>query len=372
MVPDVQAASNLAAAARLLPLVALLMLALLLAPTAQAEGVENGSQTGAETAEAPGAPEQQPPAPESEPAPAPTEEVAPVEPVPPAEQAAPAEQVPPAEEVAPAEVKEETTPPVEETPPPVIEVTVPVVQEVLETVTPVIETVTTQAGGENTEAPKPPPAELEAPVKAPVVESSEGSPAHNGGESPAASGAHALSSATSEPEQLTTGAPLVVTGSVEPISPVIESAQAAAAATARRAAARRTHETICELSSVGAAVPSGCAAETPAGALTATGPLAAIVASVSAAASVAGSHVVGDDQAAREVSEYHPFIPPPVPGQGGGAEGSAAAGGGGASSVAGTHEPFVYLSVPHVLSRVRLRQRSWRTSFFVLIPERPG
>jgi hypothetical protein len=67
----------------------------------------------------------------------------------------------------------------------------------------------------------------------------------------------------------------------------------------------------------------------------------------------------------------HPS-PPPGPGSGGAGGGSAAGGGSGSASSA----PFTLVgtllqAAPRAMRRLLLAQQSWRTSFLVLIPERP-
>ena len=65
---------------------------------------------------------------------------------------------------------------------------------------------------------------------------------------------------------------------------------------------------------------------------------------------------------------------PSVPGSGsgGGGGGSAAGGGSGsASSASSTLVDVLLQAAPRAMRRLRLAQPSWRTSFFVLIPERP-
>jgi hypothetical protein len=68
----------------------------------------------------------------------------------------------------------------------------------------------------------------------------------------------------------------------------------------------------------------------------------------------------------------HPSPPTPGPGSGGAGSGSAAGGGSGSASSA----PFTLVgallqAAPRAMRRLLLAQQSWRTSFLVLIPERP-
>jgi outer membrane biosynthesis protein TonB len=68
--------------------------------------------------------------------------------------------------------------------------------------------------------------------------------------------------------------------------------------------------------------------------------------------------------------ENHPSAP--GSGSGGGGGGSAAgSGSGSASSASSTLVDVLLQAAPRAMRRLRLAQPSWRTSFFVLIPERP-
>jgi hypothetical protein len=70
--------------------------------------------------------------------------------------------------------------------------------------------------------------------------------------------------------------------------------------------------------------------------------------------------------------ENHPSSPAPGPAPGGAGGGAAAGGGSGsASSAAFTLVGALFHAAPRAIRRFRLAQPSWRTSFFVLIPERP-
>ncbi len=65
---------------------------------------------------------------------------------------------------------------------------------------------------------------------------------------------------------------------------------------------------------------------------------------------------------------------PSVPGSGSGGGGGGSASGGGsgsASSASSTLVDVLLQAAPRAMRRLRLAQPSWRTSFFVLIPERP-
>jgi hypothetical protein len=70
--------------------------------------------------------------------------------------------------------------------------------------------------------------------------------------------------------------------------------------------------------------------------------------------------------------ENHPSAPTPGPAPGGAGGGSAAGGGSGsASSASFTLVGSLLHAAPRATRRFRLAQQSWRTSFFVLVAERP-
>jgi hypothetical protein len=72
------------------------------------------------------------------------------------------------------------------------------------------------------------------------------------------------------------------------------------------------------------------------------------------------------------VGGSHPVMPAPAPAPSGAVGGSA--GGGSGVSPAGffTLAGLLLLAAPRALRRLRLSCQTWRTAFFVLIPERPG
>jgi hypothetical protein len=67
-----------------------------------------------------------------------------------------------------------------------------------------------------------------------------------------------------------------------------------------------------------------------------------------------------------------PTSPTPGPAPAGAAGGAAVGGSGIAPTAFLTLAGLLLLAAPHALRRLRLSSRPWRTSFFVLIPERPG
>jgi hypothetical protein len=126
----------------------------------------------------------------------------------------------------------------------------------------------------------------------------------------------------------------------------------------------------CELAAFGASIAAGDVhGLLVISAVTAvsTAPLATVEASP--AATTAGGSADGDGGSV----VGHPFSPTPGPGSGGAGSGSAAAGGGSGSA---SSAPFTLVgallqAAPRAMRRLLLAQQSWRTSFLVLIPERP-
>jgi hypothetical protein len=126
----------------------------------------------------------------------------------------------------------------------------------------------------------------------------------------------------------------------------------------------------CELAAFGASIATGDVhGLLVISAVTAvsTAPLATVEASP--AATTAGGSADGDGGSV----VGHPFSPTPGPGSGGAGSGSAAAGGGSGSA---SSAPFTLVgallqAAPRAMRRLLLAQQSWRTSFLVLIPERP-
>jgi hypothetical protein len=68
----------------------------------------------------------------------------------------------------------------------------------------------------------------------------------------------------------------------------------------------------------------------------------------------------------------HTGSPSPGPAPGGASGGSSGAGSGGGASLSLTLGCLLLLAAPRALRRLRLACEPWLTSFFVLIPERPG
>lgn len=143
------------------------------------------------------------------------------------------------------------------------------------------------------------------------------------------------------------------------------------AAQQRNLIARRAEQRRCELSALGAPGADHC-----------EGGWMAMVAAqrypVSAAASAVavslGAAATGGGDDGDSAGGGRPLTPSPGPAPGGAGGGVAAGGGSGSGGLIGflTLAGLLLLAAPHVLRRLRLSGRPYRTAFFVLIPERPG
>jgi hypothetical protein len=331
--------------------VSLVFAALLLAADAQAYGTSapNGAAEEAPPAAEESAPvvEQAPPAAEES---APVVEQAP----PAAEETPPAtEETPPATEETPP-ATEEAAPAAEETPP-AAEESAPVVEQappVAEETRPVVE---------------------EGNVKQPTGEVAS----EAGSEGPATQETGGGSQAPIVGSRLTPedAAGEVAPGEMAPgeVAPGVSAAATTSTAPAgiSEIAARRTGEVSCEVDATGApfaADRDGDWLDISAASSISTAPFATAVASPTAmtAGAPAGSDDVGS------ATENHPSAPTPGPGPGGAGGGSAAgSGSGSASSTSFTLVGLLLQAAPRAMWRLRLAQLSWRTSFFVLIPEQP-
>jgi hypothetical protein len=137
-------------------------------------------------------------------------------------------------------------------------------------------------------------------------------------------------------------------------------------ASPRPSSARRAEQAGCDPAAIVAGDADGWLYLAIATSTSTTG-LAAVEASRAASAAAAPA----DRLDGGSVAENHPSAPTPGPGPGGGG-GSAAGGGSGSASSASFALVGVLLqAAPRAIRRFRLAQPSWRTSFFVLIPERP-
>jgi hypothetical protein len=354
--------------------------------------------------QAPSAAEEAPPAVEQV---APVVEQAPpaVEQVPPVvEQAPPAvEQVPPVVEQAPSAVEQvppvveqvlsaaEEAPPAVEQAPPVVEQVPPVVEEapsVVEQVPPVVE----QAPPVAKEAPsvveQAPPVAKEAPsvveeapsvVEKKSVEQTAGQVAaeagsestHGPGEDSqvpvGASGlTHKDAMGEVAPEISIAVTTSVVPAAVSEISTSPLRGQSPLALRPQTISARGAGETSC----LGASIAGGYAGgwlEISVASSVPNIPFTTAESSPTAIAAGAPAGSLGDGSTV----ENHPSAPGSGFG-GGGAGGSAAGGGSGsASSASSTLVDVLLQAAPRAMRRLRLAQPSLRTSFFILIPERP-
>lgn len=134
---------------------------------------------------------------------------------------------------------------------------------------------------------------------------------------------------------------------------------------------RRAGEVSCERAAIGAPITAdrvGGWLNISAAWAVSTAPFAAAVASPAA---IAAGAPAGSDGGGSVVENHSP-APVPGPGPGGAGGGSAAgSGSGSASSTAFTLVGLLVQAAPRAMRRLRLAQLSWRTSFFVLIPEQP-
>ncbi len=355
--------------------VSLVFAALLFAAGAQAQGtsapegatetpVGEGATTPPATEEHPSTTEQAPPAAEATPLPAqapPAAEQAPppVEPAPPPPAEAtppPVEQAPPPAEQAPPAA--EPPPPAEQAPPPAEPQPPPPVEQAPPTqAPPVVEAPPTKQAPPAVEEAPPPEKKAAAQTGGEVVATEAGS------------GGHATQG-TGEGSQAGEVAP---EGSATPsaISPPPVRDQSSLTWWPQTISAGRAGQTSCELAAIEASTTAGYAggwldisAASPVSAI----PLA--TAGSSPAAITTGAPAGSQD--GRSAVEDHPSAPTPGPGPGGAGSGSAAgSGSGSASSASFTLVGVLFQATPSAMRRLRLAQPSWRTSFFVLIPERP-
>jgi hypothetical protein len=316
--------------------------------------------------------------------------------VPPVEQSPPVVEPPPTTETTAtteqtATATESPPPVAEATPPPVAEVTPPPVAEatpppVVEATPPPIEKAPPAA-----EAPVlPPPVEQPRPVAeepgsvvdkktaeqtAGDVSAEAGSNAMQGpGEGSQAPADVSGSTHKDAVGEVAPGAPGTVTAPAAPavlseISMPLAQDQPSFVFPAPSTSAHAAGQTDCELVALGASIAAGEARGLLGSSVYASAsivPLATVEAS-SAATAPGGS---GDGDGGSAVD--HPSSPTPGPGSGGAGSGSAAGGGSGSASTA----PFTLVgallqAAPRAMRRLLLAQQSWRTSFLVLIPERP-
>jgi hypothetical protein len=374
--------------------VSLALAALLFAVDAQAQGTnapdgaaetpigEMATKSGA-SPEAPSVMEEAPPA--TEQAPPATEEAPPV-----AQEAPPAvEEAPPVAQEAPPAVEE--APPVAQEAPPAVEEAPPVVEQVpaaAEEAPPAVEQappVVVQVPPVAQEAPpvveQVPPVVEEAPpvTEKKTVEQTAGEVAAGAGsEATQGSGENSQTpvgaSALTHKDATGEVAPeisMAVTTSVAPVtaseismSPV--QPQPSLTLRPQTISARSAGQMSCAGASITAGYTGGWLDISVASSLSNV-PFTTADPSLAAVATGAPVGSLGDGS----TIENHPSAP--GSGYGGAGGGSAAAGGSGsASSASSTLVDLLLQAAPRAMRRLRLAQPSWRTSFFVLIPERPG
>ncbi len=397
--------------------VALVFAALLVAPDAQAHGT-NAPKRAAETSigegtAGGGAPTEQAPSPAEEDTP-PAEEPTPPteEPTSPAAQGQPPaeEAIPPAEEVTPP--AEQAQPPAEQTPPPAEEPIPPAEQAQppaeepappteeptppAEQAQPPAEEATPPAEQAQTAAePTPPPAEEPTPpqtlpttkevppavedgnVKEVVAEAgSDGAASEDTGGNSQVSAVASRPSAEDTAGEVAAGGSTSLTTSAAPgvlpeslTSPA--QSQSSLALGPREISVRRAGQATCELAGIGGGITVGRAGDWLE-ISTASSDLPSPFAIAGASRTATTSGAPDGSQDGGSAVENHPSAPFPGPGPGG-AGGAAAAGGspGSALSPSFTLAGVLLQAEPRAMRRLRLSQQSWRTSFFVLIPERP-
>jgi hypothetical protein len=307
----------------------------------------------------------------AEAAPPATEQPA-VESAPPTTESAPPpdEQAPPvAEPVPPAT---EPTPPPAEQAPPVVETTTPTPEEappVAETRPPTTEHV--PPVDESTPPTEKKTAEQVPGGVAAGEADSEGSGQRTGGSSQASAGASGPSHNDDAAAETALGAPTASTAPdvLSEISTAQE--QPSFASVSRTVSVRRADQAGCEPAVIGASIAAsevGGWLDLEAAASVSSTNFAA--GDTSRTAITAGAP--GASRSGGSAAENHPSAPTPGPGPGGAGGGSAAAGASGsASSASFTLVGILLQAAPRAIRRFRLAQPSWRTSFFVLIPERP-
>jgi hypothetical protein len=357
-------------------LVLLAFAALVFAPVAQASGTDT-SDTATEAAEqAPSTAEE--PTPVAEQAPPAVAEAAP-----PATETAPSayEQTPPAAEAAPP--KAEAAPPATEQPPPIAEPAPPAAEPtppIADPAPPVAEPTPPVVEPAPPVAEPTPPAEKDTPEQTAeqtpggtsTGADSEGLAQRTGGgsqESAGSSGPTRDAASEATPE-----ASIAVSASTTPSVPLEIPAvhdQPARASSSRAASARCARQAGCEPAAIGASITAEEAGGWLDLAVAASGSTAKFAAAGPSRTAIAAGMPAGN-RGGRSAAENHPSAPTPGPGPGGAGGGSAAGGASGsASSASFTLVSVLLHAAPRALRRFRLAQPSWRTSFFVLIPERP-
>jgi hypothetical protein len=170
------------------------------------------------------------------------------------------------------------------------------------------------------------------------------------------------------------GVSIAVTPSIAPDGPSeISTVQDQLSVTSRprTVSARCAGQVSCELAAIGASITARYACDRLG--ISAVSSVSTILATIDASQTAITADAHSGSQDGGSVVDNHPSAPLPGSGGSGGAGGgSAAAGGSGsASSASSTLVGVLLQAAPRAMRRLRLAQPSWRTSFFVLIPERP-
>jgi hypothetical protein len=196
-----------------------------------------------------------------------------------------------------------------------------------------------------------------------------------GSQAPAADSDH--KDASSEAAQ---GVPTVVTPSTDLVATVapseisaspVQEQSPSALSSQEASSAHRAAQVRSELAAFGASITASDAGGWLGASSAASVATVPLIAAEEASKAIATGASAGGQGGGSVVGE-HPSAPIPGSGSGGAGGGSAAAGGSGpASSASFTLVGVLLQSAPRAMRRLLLAQPSWRTSFFVLIPERP-
>ncbi len=273
-------------------------------------------------------------------------------------------EVPPVVDEVPPVVNE--VPPVVDEVPPVVKDVPPVVDET----PPADEKVPSVAEGTPTAVEKKTAEQTAGEV---VAEAGSGDAAQGVGETPQSADVSGLThkDAAGEvaPGVSISMAPSIASNAPPEISTVQN--QLSLTSRLRTISARCSGQVSCELAAIRASITASYACDRLG--ISAVSSVPTILATIDSSPTAirAGAHSSSQDDGS--AIENHPSAPIPGSGSGGAGGGSAAAGGSGsASSASSTLVGVLFQAVPRAMRRLRLAQPSWRTSFFVLIPERPG
>ena len=281
------------------------------------------------------------------------------------------DEVPPVVDEVPPVVDE--VPPVVNEVPPVVDEVPPVVKDVppvVDETPPADEKVPSVAEGTPTAVEKKTAEQTAGEV---VAEAGSGDAAQGVGETPQSADVSGLThkDAAGEvaPGVSISMAPSIASNAPPEISTVQN--QLSLTSRLRTISARCSGQVSCELAAIRASITASYACDRLG--ISAVSSVPTILATIDSSPTAirAGAHSSSQDDGS--AIENHPSAPIPGSGSGGAGGGSAAAGGSGsASSASSTLVGVLFQAVPRAMRRLRLAQPSWRTSFFVLIPERPG